>query len=195
MSADITFYRIAEPGIYGIVGGRIDVGSIDYDRSYWRGRGAVPEWVKRNGHPASFVNRTIDLFDAGRQMFGRKPTSISMNSYDLDIERFHFDDGSIEEVNRWDLEPYYYDEKFDGWVYGMEKIGEIPSYLLAVGREWDEQEMTCEMLEDALWDFMEENSEELDDAYAGTSLLQAVYVLTKAMMEAKRGACVVCQVC
>ena len=195
MSTNIYFYKVV-PAEYSMVDGYVDLDNLGYDNSWYREGSDVPAWVPANAEKVSFQNSKLDMFAVGLEMFGKKPTSISMNSYNLDEHYFNFPDGSRELVYRDELEPYYEIEHFDGWIFGRELIGEFESYRIENYRELglDEARIDEVFAEKLLRDYIQENLEDLDDDYSGGYYMRPVYVLTRVMLAAKDGDCIVCEV-
>ena len=194
MSASVYFYRIVEPQIEP-VDGVIDLDELDYNTPYARDDGNVSDWIVEHGVFATLRRDTINMFDVGEQLFGKRPTSCSMHSYYPEIETFHFEDGTSEEITREELAKYYQEERFSGYVYGREQIGHMDNtYMIDDIRDYDECQITSDAAKDFLKRFMEGNAESLDDDYAGDYYLRPVYLLAKVMFEAENNT-VICEVC
>lgn len=190
MSSDICFYKVT-PSLFN-AGSTIEFDDIGYERSYIRADGDIPDWAY-DMPPVHVHCPSIDMFATGEALFGKRPTSISMNSWDLS-EHFHFADGTEEEIKRDDLVDYYYDDDFDAYVYDREIVGIIEnSYLINDYRSLDNVRITNAMAGDLLQNYINENREYLEDEYAGSYYLRPVYILAKLMFEADN-AVIVCEV-
>ena len=194
MSADVYFYRIESPHI-AVDDGIIDLDELDYDTPWVRADSSVPEWISEQGVYAMLRRKTIDMFALGEELYGQRPTSISMNSWEPDVETFHFADGSEHDITRDEIESRYEEELFYGYAYERELIGRIEHFGAFDGiRGLDSQRIEPQTAKRLLNDYIVANQENLDDEWAGDYYLRPVYVLAKVMFESE-DSIVVCEVC
>ena len=183
MSSHTYFYRISAPVLDGS-GGVVDLDGLDYDTQYCRADQTVPDWVIDNGIYAACKQSDIDMFKLGEELFGERPESIGLRSYDLDTYFFNMPDGSIHELPRIELEPHYQDEFFDAYLYHRERVGEIEDTYLVEGLEaFDFRRVSPADARKLLAGYIEQYAEELDGDYAGEYYLKPVYTLVKIMLD------------
>lgn len=190
MSAEYWFYEVSHADIEE----KVKLDELDSDCALIRADGTEPSWVYDVASKAEVHNWTVNLFEAGESLFGRKPVSISMGPYEYSY-RFRFDDGSWESVERVQLEPYYFDDVFDAFVYKREVIGRLAFLPGSIDlRDFDMRLIGIQEAMNILQRYISENEDNLDDEWAGDYYLRPVYVLVKVMLVLQRGGRVLCEV-
>lgn len=194
MSADIYFYRIVTPQI-PVQDGVVDLDALDYDTPWLRKDNNVPDWVKEYGIHAELKRDVCDMFAVGEELYGQKPTSISMHSWNPDVETFHFADGTEHDITREEIESFSEEERFLGYVYGRQEIGHIENaYMIDNINDYDEHMITSDIARNLLKDYIDSRQDDLEDEWRGDYYLRPVYILSKVMFEAENST-IVCEVC
>lgn len=171
-------------------------GAVDADQCECRvfdATGDVPGWVLDLGIQAEMISNRVDLFAAGEDMFGQRPSSISTSSYDLSIYRYHFEDGSVEEVDRSLLDSYHEDVRFPAFLVELEEIGSLEDYRADALSAFDDRLISATELEDVVRGYMEEYEADLEDDWSGSHYSYPLYMLVKAMFAAQDGYDIVCK--
>ena len=174
MSRDMAFYKVS----------RVDVPAkiteIPDGFAFVTEEMAEP-WEKTIGTSCDYTHRTIDLFDACKDIFGKEISSIGF-SIAWKNHRVYFTDGTYQDVTDKQLEPYYYDNTEHGYIYQEEVIA-------YVNRPYIFDKRYSGVLDDETIEEMINTILDGYDDYYGLTLVD----VCKARREMINGATVVCK--
>ena len=182
MSTDYFAYRVSTIDDKNLIPDVVDLDKEPFNDSSdqsirWYDDSSCPEWVHSIGMRRSTRRETIDLFDVGRQLFGKAPQSIRYTYHNGWNYDFNYGDGDVKQLTEQDVASYHYIKESTAWFYHSEELGDLTNLWRLDMRKYANRILNRNDILDIVHDYFT-SSDETDD-YVSDMEARGVYALMK----------------